>query len=88
MMLKDSSGNEEYNTTEESIWDLGVEEHKMPYIDGGTFNNEPIREAFKMANFIDTNLRYEKEEKEFDRLVVYVDPIVDSKEVSHNMSSI
>ena len=71
-----------------SIWDFkSVEEHKVPYVDGGTFNNEPIREAFKMANFIDTNLYYEENQKEFDRLVVYVDPIVDTKEVNYNMTA-
>ncbi|MCP4292368.1 MAG: hypothetical protein GY780_11115, partial [bacterium] len=27
--------------------------HPFTYVDGGTFNNEPIREAFRMASFMD-----------------------------------
>ncbi len=75
-----------------SVWELPkIEEHKLPYVDGGTFNNEPIREAFRLANYIDTNLRmnknFEEKENPFDRLVVFVDPIVDSGDLSYNMRS-
>jgi hypothetical protein len=85
---KGSNSTQQYN----SVWELpNVEAHKLPYVDGGTFNNEPIREAFRLANYIDTNLRKnhvgKKEEVNFDRLVVFVDPIVDSKDLSYHMSS-
>jgi predicted acylesterase/phospholipase RssA len=85
---KGPNSTQQYN----SVWELpNVEAHKLPYVDGGTFNNEPIREAFRLANYIDTNLRKnhvgKKEEVNFDRLVVFVDPIVDSKDLSYHMSS-
>ncbi len=75
-----------------SVWEVPkVVDHKLPYVDGGTFNNEPIREAFRLANYIDTNLRNNKDFKTerdaFDRLVVFVDPIVDSGDLSYHMSS-
>ena len=63
-----------------SVWDLGIESFKFPYLDGGTLNNEPIREAFKLANYLDTRRKNVKEEENFDRLVIFVDPIVDAKE--------
>ena len=44
----------------------------FPYIDGGTFNNEPIREAFRIGSFQD----FGKEDENSDRLVLFVDPIV------------
>ncbi|MHA7056173.1 patatin-like phospholipase family protein [Aquimarina sp. M1] len=44
----------------------------FPYIDGGTFNNEPIREAFKIGTFQDFGRATENEE----RLILFVDPIV------------
>ena len=62
-----------------SVWDLGIESFKFPYLDGGTLNNEPIREAFKLANYLDTRRKNVKEEEDFDRLVIFVDPIVDAK---------
>lgn len=49
----------------------------FPYVDGGTFNNEPIKEAFRIANFNDFYDRGNNDS--FDRLVLFVDPIV-SKE--------
>lgn len=44
----------------------------FPYVDGGTFNNEPIREAFRMGAFQD----YGNDTSNTDRLVLFVDPIV------------
>ncbi|MEK6701327.1 MAG: hypothetical protein AABZ53_03625 [Planctomycetota bacterium] len=44
------------------------------YIDGGTFNNEPIREAFRLASFIDGQPLAQG--LEFDRRIVFVDPFV------------
>lgn len=51
----------------------GVREHVcFAYTDGGVFNNEPIREAFRLASFIDA--QYPDEEVE--RMVLFVDPAV------------
>lgn len=44
----------------------------FPYIDGGTFNNEPIREAFRIASYQD----FGHNDNDFDRLVLFVDPAV------------
>ena len=49
---------------------------KYAYIDGGTFNNEPIREAFRLANYIDLRHRGKAGKKEEDRLIVFVYPYV------------
>ncbi len=45
----------------------------FPYVDGGTFNNEPIKEAFRISSFQDYK-RVDIENSE--RLVLFVDPIV------------
>lgn len=45
----------------------------FPYIDGGTFNNEPIKEAFRIASFQDFAA---EDQENRDRLVLFVDPIV------------
>ncbi|WP_299113674.1 hypothetical protein [uncultured Winogradskyella sp.] len=45
----------------------------FPYVDGGTFNNEPIKEAFRIASFQDYK-RVDIENSE--RLILFVDPIV------------
>jgi len=56
----------------------------FPYIDGGTFNNEPIKEAYKIASFQD----FGKESEDFDRLVLFVDPAVrEDKHHSFNVKS-
>ncbi|PHN00825.1 hypothetical protein CRP01_40275 [Flavilitoribacter nigricans DSM 23189 = NBRC 102662] len=46
---------------------------KYAYVDGGTFNNEPIREAFRLAHYLDVN---EGQSEQEDRLVIFVDPYV------------
>lgn len=51
---------------------LDYQSFNFPYIDGGTFNNEPIREAFKIGTFQDFGRTTNNEE----RLVLFVDPIV------------
>src|SRR5690606_6769724 len=43
------------------------------FADGGVFNNEPVREAFRMAAFLDAH----DDPATFDRLIVFVDPFVD-----------
>lgn len=59
----------EFNTEE-------IKELNFAYVDGGTFNNEPIKEAFKIGAFHDfqsENLNLEEDE---DRLILFVDPSV------------
>ncbi|WP_299431826.1 patatin-like phospholipase family protein [uncultured Aquimarina sp.] len=58
---------------------LNYECFNFPYIDGGTFNNEPIREAFKIGTFQDFGRITQNEE----RLILFVDPIV-RKEQYHS----
>jgi predicted acylesterase/phospholipase RssA len=64
----------------ETLWPAGdLEETLMTYVDGGVFNNEPIREAFRLAAFMDARIpdrwRSKPEERwEFDRRVIFVDP--------------
>lgn len=45
------------------------------YVDGGMFNNEPIREAFRMASYID-GLNPPEPGQQIQRLIVFVDPFV------------
>lgn len=51
---------------------LDYNHFNFAYMDGGTFNNEPIREAFKIGTFQDYNRVLSNE----DRLILFVDPIV------------
>ncbi|MFO8173475.1 MAG: patatin-like phospholipase family protein [Longimicrobiales bacterium] len=56
-----------------SLWPRrlrGKDRHVFTYMDGGTFNNEPIREAFRLASFLDAQAPGE----DFERLIVFVDP--------------
>jgi len=68
----------EFGETEEgtaSRWPKrlkGKDRHVFTYMDGGTFNNEPVREAFRLASFIDA----QNPEEDFERLVLFVDPHV------------
>lgn len=57
-----------------------VDHHQFTYVDGGTFNNEPIREAFRMASFIDAQRRADEPDADFDRLIVFVDPFVSEEQ--------
>lgn len=45
------------------------------YADGGLFNNEPIREAFRLASFIDGH-NPDDDGNAVERLIVFVDPFV------------
>ncbi len=45
--------------------------YSFTYVDGGTFNNEPVREAYRLASFQDAG-----EKEEFDRVIIFVDPNV------------
>jgi len=51
--------------------DSREEQHHFAYIDGGVFNNEPVREAFRLVSFAD-----QREDEAFLRRVLYVDPSV------------
>jgi hypothetical protein len=46
------------------------------YVDGGTFNNEPIKEAFKLGAFIDFQRNDPGLRDIEDRLILFVDPSV------------
>ena len=64
-------------------------EFPFTYIDGGVFNNEPIREAFRLASFLDS-VRPEDTASdgsaEYDRVIVFIDPTTGSGEVSYSLS--
>jgi hypothetical protein len=46
--------------------------YPFTYVDGGTFNNEPIREGLRLASYID-NIQHHVP---FDRMMIFVDPMV------------
>lgn len=48
------------------------EQHPFTYVDGGTFNNEPIRKALELASYLDGQAQRE----DFERQIVFVDPNV------------
>jgi hypothetical protein len=52
----------------------------MSYVDGGTMNNEPIREAFRLASFQDAG-----DERDFDRVIIFVDPFIGADEVDYRI---
>ncbi len=52
--------------------------YPFSYIDGGTFNNEPIREAFRLAAFIDA----QDTDERFERRILFVDPFVSDENPS------
>ncbi|EJF54672.1 Patatin-like phospholipase [Saprospira grandis DSM 2844] len=47
--------------------------HIFTYVDGGMFNNEPIREAMRLGSYLD---QLHKGGPDYDRLMLFVDPIV------------
>ncbi|RKR84048.1 patatin-like phospholipase [Mucilaginibacter gracilis] len=55
--------------------------YPFTYMDGGTFNNEPVREAFRMAAFLDS----ECDPESFDRVIVFVDPSLDNDEMNYRV---
>lgn len=50
----------------------GKQHHPFTYIDGGIFNNEPIKDAMQLASYLDT-VHYEQD---FERQLIFVDPNV------------
>jgi predicted acylesterase/phospholipase RssA len=64
------------------------DEFPFTYVDGGVFNNEPIREAFRMAAFLDAQELGKAVDVRptIDRRIVFVDPRIDNPEVSLRMA--
>src|SRR5690606_17893106 len=65
----------------ERLWpkalkEAGRTEYPFTYVDGGALNNEPIREAFRLASVMDA-----LNPAKVDRYVVFVDPNVDRPEI-------
>ncbi len=60
--------------------EAGALSYPFFYVDGGTFNNEPVKEAFRLASFLDA-----EEPREFDRLVVFVDPSVGDENINYQI---
>jgi len=63
----------ETDTGTPSRWPESLKEkdrYVFTYMDGGTFNNEPIREAFRLASFIDA----QDPGGDYERLIIFVDP--------------
>lgn len=58
------------------------------YVDGGTFNNEPIKEAFKLGAFIDFQTYDPDLRKKEDRLILFVDPSVPSGNRANQLKSL
>jgi predicted acylesterase/phospholipase RssA len=52
-----------------------LKQFSFTYADGGMFNNEPIREAFRLASFIDGH-NPDDGNHAVERLIVFVDPFV------------
>lgn len=68
------------DTKKRSIWPAalkatGATKHPFAYTDGGVFNNEPVREAYRMVSFVD-----ESEDAPYVRRVLFVDPAVGPEE--------
>lgn len=77
----------DYETTYSSEpFDL-EDEFPFTYIDGGVFNNEPIREAFRLAAFMDSLYACgAAPDCDHDRVIIFVDPITDSGKISYNLA--
>lgn len=59
------------------------DEFPFTYMDGGILNNEPIREAFRLASFLDAQemSKPPNERAEITRRIIFVDPAVGPREV-------
>src|SRR5690606_33500871 len=58
------------------------EKHPFTYVDGGTFNNEPIREGMRLASYIDNINSHVA----FDRMLIFVDPMVGDMETQFRVN--
>lgn len=74
---RERKSNEEKAANNRSAWPKPfqvkkINEHPFAYIDGGVFNNEPLREAFRMASFLDCR----DNPDDYQRWFLFVDPSV------------
>ncbi len=58
------------------------EQYAFTYVDGGTFNNEPIKEGLRLAAYIDNIQSHIA----FDRMIVFVDPMVGDLETQFRVN--
>lgn len=61
-------------------------EFSFSYVDGGMFNNEPIREAFRLASFIDGHQPAADDGRRVERLIVFVDPFISPETPAFNLA--
>ena len=59
--------------------------HPFAFVDGGVFNNDPIREAYRMASFMDAQPRGDTR---VIRRLIYVDPAVAPGESALNIPAL
>ncbi len=57
----------------------------LHYVDGGVFNNEPVREAYRLSAFLDAQDRYQHPDDIIDRRVILIDPSAASDQVNFNL---
>jgi predicted acylesterase/phospholipase RssA len=64
-----------------------IVEFPFTYVDGGVFNNEPIREAFRLASFLDAQeMQLPVDARaEITRKIIFVDPNIDQKSLDLRM---
>lgn len=67
---------EEYAESGEWPTDQSIKHLNFAYVDGGTFNNEPIKEAFKLGAYIDFQNPNSDFRSQEDRLILFVDPSI------------
>ena len=61
----------------ERLWPSELNDHQQfnfTFGDGGAFNNEPLREAYRMISFLDGHV--DGRSDNFDRILVFVDPYI------------
>ncbi|MBK8371028.1 MAG: hypothetical protein IPL20_06560 [Saprospiraceae bacterium] len=76
---QDEYDSKEWPNNEDIKCESPIPEYlNFAYVDGGTFNNEPIKEAFKLGAFIDFQTNDPKIREIEDRLILFVDPSVPS----------
>ena len=66
------------------LWiDSSVSSYVYTYVDGGTFANSPVTEAFKLASHIDS-ISHLNDNAPFERRIIFVDPFV-GEEITYNL---